>query len=276
MRGTYGLVAGLIASVAAGTVWAANPCGECHEEPVTAVARTVHARVAAADAAFCVACHGDPSAHLASGEAKDIRGQQELAGWGAGEQAAACLSCHQASRPAWGQSTHARANVSCWSCHGNVWHRASGKAAGDPAACASCHGKEQGEFRRAWHHPVPEEQMGCASCHDPHGPQPEEELARERCASCHPQAAGPFVFPHRAVEEEGCTACHAPHGSVNRSLLRTSGNGLCVRCHIQSNFPGVGKVPHNFNLAGGGRCFDCHSEVHGSNVNDRLAPRLER
>lgn len=264
--------------LAAGRLEAAqNPCASCHEEQVAAVGAGVHARVAKTSERFCVACHGPADRHMESGEAKDILGPQALAQLDEATRAESCLSCHQASKPGWQESAHARAGVSCWSCHEDVWHRPrqqSEEASLRP--CASCHGQVSAEFRRAWHHPVAEGAMSCASCHELHGRQDESELAVQRCAGCHQQAAGPFLFPHRATDEEGCIACHAPHGTVNRSLLRSSGNGLCVRCHLQSNFPGVGKVPHNFNLAGGGRCFDCHSDVHGSNASGLLAPRLER
>lgn len=268
----------VIVALVAPAVRAENPCADCHSDQVAAVAQTVHRRVAQESARFCVACHGDPAKHLESGEAKDILGRQALAALPEEDKSAACLSCHQASWPSWESSAHQRGKVSCWQCHAGVWHRAVPRteASRSIGVCASCHGDVTAAFRSAWHHPVAEGKMSCVSCHDVHGEQPPEELAFDRCAQCHPQAAGPFVFPHRAIEEEGCTACHTPHGSVNRSLLRSSGNGLCLRCHVQSNFPGVGKVPHNFQLLGGGRCYDCHSEVHGSNVNDRLAPRLER
>lgn len=251
---------------------AENPCAACHEEQVKAVSQTAHQRAAKADASFCVACHGNPQKHLETGDKADIRGKEMLAQWQASEKTQACLSCHRASRLEFVKSPHDQAQVSCWSCHSGVWHQPA-TTSGEP--CSSCHRQEAASFRRAYHHPVPEGKLACASCHDPHGQQSSEELARERCVQCHRQAEGPFVFPHLAVED-GCVTCHAPHGSTNRSLLVTTGNGLCVRCHNQSNFPGVGKVPHNFNLAGGGRCFDCHSEPHGSNVSPLLAPRLLR
>lgn len=249
---------------------AENPCVACHEEQVAAVAKTPHQRAVQADAGFCAACHGDPAKHLETGEKADIRGRDALGRWQAQDQTQACLSCHRSSLPSFAASPHAQGQVSCWSCHPGVWHGPTPKAS-EP--CATCHRPEAAGFRRAYHHPVPEGKMRCASCHDPHREQPAEELQRERCLQCHPHAGGPFVFPHLAAEE-GCVACHAPHGSTNRTLLVTAGNGLCVRCHTQSNFPAVGKVPHNFNLAGGARCFDCHSEPHGSNSSPLLAPRL--
>jgi len=119
-------------------------------------------------------------------------------------------------------------------------------------------------------------EMGCASCHDVHGENGDAAKGPEAtCLSCHAEAAGPWVFPHRAMED-GCSSCHVPHGSVNRSLLKTSGNGVCLTCHVQTNFPAAGKIPHNRTLQGGGKCLDCHSEVHGSNVDELMAPQYRK
>ena len=118
--------------------------------------------------------------------------------------------------------------------------------------------------------------MSCASCHDVHGKDPDGvRHVDATCVSCHAEVFGPYVFPHRALED-GCSSCHSPHGSVNRGLLKTAGNGACLSCHVQSNFPAVGKVPHNRNLQGGGKCLDCHSEAHGSNVDPLMAPQYRK
>ena len=52
--------------------------------------------------------------------------------------------------------------------------------------------------------------------------------------------------------------------------------GVCLTCHVQTNFPAAGKVPHNRYLQGGGKCLDCHSEVHGSNVDELMAPQYRK
>ncbi len=250
-----------------------HPCAACHEEQVAALRAGPHAAVATT---LCSRCHGDPTRHLESAEAADIVGGAQLRGLSARERSAACLTCHSSQWPGWEGSPHATARVGCWDCHTNAAHfaDASPLVRRGETACAPCHRPQAQEFRRAWHHPVPEERMSCASCHDVHGRDADGPWpADARCQSCHPEVAGPYVFPHRALED-GCGSCHTPHGSANRSLLTTAGNGLCLTCHVQSNFPGIGKVPHTFKLSGGGRCVDCHSEVHGSNVDELLAPRF--
>jgi len=258
---------------------AANPCADCHGEQVTASSRGPHAGIAGRETRFCESCHANAVKHLASGSAADIRGKVALRKWSAKEKAMACLSCHRGQIPAWEGTPHARSKeVSCWSCHGDAGHDAKGNpvARRGETACASCHVEQVSQFRRVYHHPVPEGRMSCASCHDVHGKDAAATRRIEaKCLSCHPEAAGPYVFPHRALED-GCSSCHTPHGSVNRGLLRTAGNGTCLSCHVQSNFPAVGNVPHNRMLQGGGKCLDCHSEVHGSNVDPLMAPQYRK
>ena len=121
--------------------------------------------------------------------------------------------------------------------------------------------------------------MRCTDCHDIHGAEAAAVVGdpmSARCTNCHAEQAGPFLFEHEAVAD-GCTTCHRPHGSWNRDLLLSSGNAICLECHVQSNFPGVGKInAHESFLGGGGRCWDCHSQVHGSNTNPEFNPRGRR
>ena len=279
-RPVWTVAVAFVAVLAARPVQAANPCADCHGEQVAAALRGPHAGIASRGARYCESCHGSTAKHLESGSAADLTGSKAaLAKADAKARSRACLTCHRTGFPAWEGTPHARsADVSCWSCHGDAWHDAKGKAIKKrgESACASCHVEQVSEFRRVYRHPVLEGRMGCASCHDVHGRKADTTKGPEAtCLECHPEAAGPWVFPHRAMED-GCSSCHVPHGSVNRSLLKTSGNGVCLTCHVQTNFPAVGKVPHNRNLQGGGKCLDCHSEVHGSNVDELMAPQYRK
>lgn len=265
---------------------AANPCADCHEEQVVAYAKGPHRGVAGDGAILCTACHGDGAAHLASGEASDIRGPAALAEWDTVRQAEACISCHGVDFPAASQSPH-WSRVSCWSCH------AQAALHGTPpgprlaeahrhetfALCTSCHAEAGAELRLEYRHPVAEGLVDCTDCHDVHGRSASSAAGslatRGACASCHQEQHGPYLFEHQAVTD-GCTSCHRPHGSWNRSLLASTGNGVCLSCHLQSNFPGVGKIPHDFRLSGGARCWDCHSDVHGSNTTPDFNPRGRR
>ena len=280
---------GLAAAVALGVtlpVAAGNPCAECHEDQIATFQLTLHRGVAAESDRLCVVCHGDGALHMESGEGADIRGPEALADWSVTDQESACLSCHEADFPAADEVQH-RGLVSCWTCHSKTaLHNAPNDAA--PAAdetraqwelCTSCHTDTRAEFRLQYRHPVEEGLVACSDCHDIHGQNPQSALERQQfraaCITCHQEQRGPYLFEHLAMEE-GCVSCHRPHGSWNRALLTTTGNGTCMTCHLQSNFPGVGPTPHDFKLNGGARCWDCHSEVHGSNTTPDLNPRGRR
>lgn len=268
-----------------GAIWASNPCAGCHEDQVKTLLATSHRGVANDSSAFCAACHGDPAKHLESGDAKDIRGPSQLAAWGPERQSAACLTCHGSSFPNWQETPHAN-RVSCWDCHGVQALHFTPKAKALPAAqrhrswalCTSCHGEVKAQFMQEFHHPVQEGLVDCVDCHDIHGKRTTEapnRVAESACLKCHEEQAGPYLFQHPAMDQ-GCTTCHKPHGSWNRVMLVSVGNGVCLSCHLQSTFPGVGQVDHEFNLAGGATCWDCHSEVHGSNTTPDFNPRGRR
>ncbi len=72
--------------------------------------------------------------------------------------------------------------------------------------------------------------------------------------------------------DDGCLTCHTPHGSVNKRLLSRPGNHLCLRCHLQSTFPRLGRINHQFLLQQRAACLDCHLQIHGSNTNRSFSP----
>jgi DmsE family decaheme c-type cytochrome len=262
---------------------AATPCADCHEDQTAAFAAGPHASVASSDDRFCASCHGDPAAHLQSADAADIVGKAALAEWPGERKARACVTCHASDFPAWNVAPHMDDGL-CWSCHANqALHSAD--EAGLPEArrratwelCTSCHAQQAAELRMVYRHPVESGLVACTDCHDIHGKSAmrKELVAAADCLRCHREQQGPFLFVHPPMEQ-GCTDCHAAHGSPYRGQLLTAGNGTCLTCHLQSNFPGVGKTSHDFLLSGGGRCWDCHSEVHGSNTTPDFNPRGRR
>lgn len=265
-------------------------CADCHDAEVAAILRGPHASIARRDVTFCAACHGDPAAHLESASADDIRGGDELAKWTGEQQAAACASCHAREFPAWRQAAHLDEGL-CWSCHASEATHGEATLV-QPAQpgmarsgrrhtfdlCTSCHRDVALQSRMTYRHPMESGLVGCTSCHDIHGRSVQtamEIVSDQACLACHEEQKGPFLFEHAAMEE-GCSNCHAPHGSPHRGQLLTASSATCIGCHAQSNFPGVGAVSHDFLLSGGGRCWDCHSDVHGSNTTPDLNPRGRR
>lgn len=266
----------LVVPLGVSGVRAEVPCTSCHEDVFSALKGTPHGTVAVKDQLFCRSCHGDPSQHLETGELSGLVRGDQLRVWAAGQKAEACLRCHRGAFPRYSDGPHGREDA-CWSCHESQalhFQKAHPVPATAASRCFSCHPQVAGELRWAYRHPVSEGFVTCTSCHDVHQSQEASEQ-RQRCVSCHREQAGPFLFAHPPAEE-GCTSCHRPHGSPHRGLLASFGNATCLSCHTQSNFPAVGKVPHNYWLGGGGRCWDCHSQVHGSNVTPDFNPRGRR
>lgn len=254
---------------------ATNPCRDCHVEASAVIEAGPHRAALERDARFCTSCHGDAAKHLASPEAANIIRGEEIAKWSSEMQASACASCHAREFPGWRQAAHASEGL-CWSCHAaKAMHSRNEPAPAEP--CVSCHREVGAQMRMHYRHPLENGQMSCTSCHDVHGrtPNAQQLVADATCLRCHEEQSGPFVFAHGAMEN-GCSSCHAPHGSAHRGQLRTAGNGTCLSCHVQTNFPTVGSASHDFRLSGGGRCWDCHSEVHGSNTTPDFNPRGRR
>jgi len=213
-----------------------------------------------------------------------------------------CAECHAEISRSFPTSAHAQIHLEdprltgqtgCESCHGpGSLHIAGGGGRGrfilnpgkDPAPCFECHRQIEAAFHLPQHHPIPERQMNCAQCHDPHGSdihKPSSGLAmarlNEACAQCHREQTRPVVFEHPALRE-GCVVCHDPHGSINAKLLLQRDVNLCLRCHAQAQGPSVGRgqiyignIDHTSLIRMGACCSaGCHTAVHGSNVDPRL------
>jgi predicted CXXCH cytochrome family protein len=214
----------------------------------------------------------------------------------------ACAECHNIITRSFPASAHARIHpaeqrtpgqTGCESCHGpGSLHIAAGGGRGqsivnpgkNPSACLECHRDVEAEFHLPQHHPVLEQKLNCAQCHDPHGgdimkPAGGLAMARvnETCGQCHREQTRPFAFEHGAMRE-GCTTCHNPHGSINSKLLVQRDLNLCLRCHAQTQGSSVapngiyiGNVPHT-DFIRMGTCWSsgCHTAIHGSNVDPRL------
>lgn len=246
---------------------AAGACARCHAEAIRAHLRSDHgALVSGPGARGCEVCHGPGEEHVrASGRPGTIRVPAPP------EQDGLCRDCHRGS-PAlarWDSSDHARAGVACAACHTLLGDPLEPASRRELRVCGGCHAAEAAEFRLPNRHPLPEGTMACSSCHDVHGGRSTPFSRRaldDRCVSCHPGTAGPFVFEHEADRTEGCGACHAPHGSPNRRLLTVwPVRDLCLQCHPAT--------PPNHDLSSFSpflECARCHTEVHGSDIDPLL------
>jgi DmsE family decaheme c-type cytochrome len=186
---------------------------------------------------------------------------------------AKCLTCHAGAHPNFDRSPHARANVSCISCHSV--HQSNEEEnllkVAQPKLCFQCHADTKPAFNMPFHHKVNEGLITCSDCHDVHGTFLANNLKSTAdqnmiCTKCHTETRGPFVYEHVAIKAEGCLGCHTPHGSQNPRLLNMPAiNPLCNQCHS-----GVAANTVHGMSAGSSEtitCTNCHTYIHGSNMN---------
>jgi DmsE family decaheme c-type cytochrome len=270
----------------------AKPVGEeicqvCHVVEDSHFSHTLHAnglRSAAKTnlgAPTCEACHGPGSAHWHNTKAKGlIIGYTKGNGTPIDVQQKTCLGCHAGgAREYWGGSVHQRADMSCSDCH-NPMQKASAEGLEAKNSinetCANCHRDIRAQFNRRSHMPLPEGQISCVDCHNPHGsrtaPLLKTNTVNETCYQCHAEKRGPFLFEHPPVKET-CLNCHTPHGSNQQTLLFEPIPFICENCH--TNELHMNKLNTTESLATGahpdermlGRgCLTCHANIHGSNA----------
>jgi DmsE family decaheme c-type cytochrome len=173
---------------------------------------------------------------------------------------------------------HEIAGLSCTRCH--RVHAGEGRLAIDRSAglCLECHFGKRNQSMRESAHPVAEAGVTCLSCHR-FTRRADAQLTYEIdgvCRRCHPEEAGPFLYPHLAseaslVEGRGCTACHDVHGAANPRLLARRGDGLCDQCHTP-----IGHEQAHGGIWADEPCAACHRDVHGSFVSNLfLDPAME-
>jgi len=261
-------------------------CISCHALENIQFAHTVHARAfqsgaqhASAEGA-CERCHGPGSSHAASAATPgSIIAFTHGAATPIAVQTATCLGCHVGgARQHWLGSIHETRGLSCSDCH-NPMAKLSpeGLLASNSIneVCSSCHRDIRVKFNRRSHMPLPEGQMACVDCHNPHGtltrPLLKTDTVNETCYSCHAEKRGPFLFEHAPVRAS-CLNCHDPHGSNQQTLLVAPLPFLCQQCHTSRLHPndlqtpiGLGTGHHPDERAMGRACITCHTNIHGSN-----------
>jgi DmsE family decaheme c-type cytochrome len=250
-------------------------CKTCHEDLYNAWENTPHQKTlldtkGGPSHQGCEGCHGPGADHVAGGG--DVTKIFKFKNASTKEVDAKCLTCHAGAHPNFDRSPHARANVSCTSCH-SVHHSKEEKLlkAAQPTLCFQCHADTKPAFNMPFHHKVNEGLITCSDCHDAHGTFLANNVKSTAdqnaiCTKCHTEVRGPFVYEHVAVKAEGCLGCHTPHGSQNARLLNMPAiNPLCNQCHS-----GVAASTVHGMSAGSSEtitCTNCHTNIHGSNMN---------
>lgn len=248
-------------------------CATCHEEVSKKFADNPHTKMAlmhGKSGITCENCHGAGKEHVdGGGDTTKIFNPGKGTTKAIDER---CLSCHAGQHANFDRSAHAKANVSCISCHSI--HKSEEKAellkTSQPNLCFQCHADQKAAFSMPFHHKVNEGVTMCSDCHDPHGTFGKSNLKSTAdqnavCTKCHMETRGPFVFEHAAVRAEGCVGCHTPHGSQNARLLQMGNiTTLCNQCHS----PVANGSVHGLDAgsASATPCISCHTMIHGSNL----------
>ena len=249
-------------------------CAACHADVAKKFSDNPHSKLALrhnGTGATCESCHGPGKAHVESGG--DVTKIVQLSKLSPKDLDATCLGCHAGTHPNFLRSPHAKAGVSCTSCHSvhNGDTEAKLLKAAQPQLCFQCHADVKPAFDMPFHHKVNEGLLKCSDCHDVHGTFGNNNIRSTAdqnaiCTKCHTETRGPFVFEHPAVKADGCLGCHTPHGSQNARLLNVPNiNQLCNQCHS----PVSAGTVHGMNAGSADRppCVTCHTMIHGSNIN---------
>jgi len=250
-----------------------DTCASCHEEVSKKFVTNPHTKMSLmhgnGGGVTCENCHGAGSEHVSGGG--DITRIFNPAKASAKEVDEKCLSCHAGAHPDFQRSPHAKANVSCISCHSIHASKEEGLLrAAQPTLCYQCHADQKAQFNMPIHHRVNEGLIKCSDCHDVHGtfgPNNLRSTADQNavCTKCHTDIRGPFVYEHAPVKTEGCLACHTPHGTQNPRLLNMPSIAtLCNQCHSPLGAGARhGLDPGSTTVT---PCVTCHTFIHGSNA----------
>lgn len=246
-------------------------CALCHADVAKKFSSNPHAELAlmhGGKGVTCEGCHGPGQAHVDSGG--DPTKILQLSKMTAKQVDTTCLGCHASAHPNFLRSDHAKAGVSCTSCHSiHGLDLAAITAVSIPPAGGTA--KKSRLSARLFTELKPDGsvtdpmQWIAASAEVP-GQNPDLLRAPQPqlCVGCHSDVKSAFSQPFHHKVNEGlmkCTDCHDAHGTFGGSQLRSTAdqNMICTKCHTETRGPFV--FEHAAVKSEG--CVGCHTP-HGS------------
>ena len=152
----------------------------------------------------CIACHGDPSKHLATGGRGPIVNPAKLT---ASRRDSTCLQCHLEGDAMVAHPQKSLADFRAGddlSDYATYFVRAHGQA-WEGRATSQYEALLRSACKRA-----SGDSLTCTTCHDPHSQPAESERVafyRGRCLSCH---TGLAIATKHHPEQQDCAVCHMP------------------------------------------------------------------
>lgn len=266
-------------------------CSTCHADVAKKWSLTVHRKTVfnkEESRKGCESCHGPGGPHVAAGgDPSKILHIRTLS---AQKQADACLKCHnQEKMLLWQTSRHARAKMSCASCHdphsletrslnsdteaGKVSLKGLTKTIKQVEARAALAREGSAEKSKALDELAKLKAKRHALDENAKGAETVYVRATEPflCYSCHKSQEAQSRMPSHHPIVEGkmkCGECHNPHGGPRGMLREESVMETCARCHQEKVGPFTFEHPPVNE-----DCTTCH-KPHGS-VQDNLLAQSE-
>src|ERR1035438_681042 len=130
-------------------------CATCHAEVAKKFSDNPHSKLALlhnGTGATCESCHGGGKAHVEGGG--DVTKIQQVSKMSPKQVDETCLGCHANTHPNFLRSPHAKAGVSCTSCHSVHAGDTEAKLlkASQPKLCFQCHADVKPAFSMPFNH----------------------------------------------------------------------------------------------------------------------------
>lgn len=158
--------------------------------------------------------------------------------WKEGGKPDECLSCHVTGYDSmtgnWDED-----GVACARCHNPVPEdhpREAMPVARSSDLCGDCHTETYFQWQASVHR---QKDLGCETCHDPHGSQLLVANDEGLCASCHKARSSNFSHTQHSQEGLACADCHMAdlgeqvnqaHGNKDHSFFVSL--DTCNGCHV--------------------------------------------